>query len=232
MKTPSLAIIFALAAVASPVAARAAEAPPHTVQFEIGAVSDYRYRGYSLSNDKAAVQGGATVLGPAGFYAGAWASTIAEYGVGPDGDGAKVELDLSIGRAFSVGAYDLDAGVTAYTYPDGSHVSYVELPVSIARTAGDWTWTVGAAFAPAQNALGKVSNTYLYGSTGWSPEGLDWSVTALAGHESGAFSPAGKWDWQVGVERSFGPVALGLAYSDADAPGAKAAAVASIKVVF
>ena len=76
---------------------------------EIGVVSDYQYRGYSLSGGDWALQGGLTVNAPSGFYATVWSSMIEEYGIGADGDGAKAEVDVSLGRAFSAGGIDWDA---------------------------------------------------------------------------------------------------------------------------
>lgn len=85
------------------------EASGLSLSGEIGVVSDYQYRGYSLSGGDWALQGGLTINAPSGFYATVWSSMIEEYGIGADGDGAKAEVDVSLGRAFSAGGIDWDA---------------------------------------------------------------------------------------------------------------------------
>ncbi len=83
----------------------------------VSAVSDYNFRGISLSSSDPALQGSLDWAGESGFYAGAWASTI-DYG--PDYDG-NVEVDLYGGFAgeFSEG-FGYDVGLVVYTYPDSS----------------------------------------------------------------------------------------------------------------
>jgi len=61
------------------------------VAFNIGAVSDYRYRGISQTRTKPAVQGGVDFTsGP--FYVGAWASNIKW--IKDFGGDASVEIDV------------------------------------------------------------------------------------------------------------------------------------------
>ena len=140
----------------------------------LAVVSDYRFRGYSLSDGQPALQGGLTLTSPAGFYANAWASTIDEYASGASGGGATVELDLGVGRAFSIGAYDIHAAAVAYTYPGGHGVNFVEIPVSVSHAFGAWAGTLGAAYAPAQSNLGNKANTYVYGSATLAP--ITWPI--------------------------------------------------------
>lgn len=85
------------------------------VAFNVGATTDYRYRGISQSRLKPAVQGGLDFTA-GGFYAGAWASTIKW--VKDGGGDAKVEIDLYGGYKGEV-VKDLgyDVGVLTYYYP-------------------------------------------------------------------------------------------------------------------
>ena len=46
------------------------------LSFNVGAVTDYRYRGISQTRLKPALQGGADYAHPSGFYVGTWLSTI------------------------------------------------------------------------------------------------------------------------------------------------------------
>ena len=70
------AVAFADDAPAAPAAAASAAAPPASpITYNLGVVSDYRYRGISQTKMKPAVQGGVDWADGA-FYAGTWLSTI------------------------------------------------------------------------------------------------------------------------------------------------------------
>jgi len=84
--------------------------------FNVGAVTDYRYRGISQSRLKPAVQGGVDVALPAGFYVGTWASSIKW--IKDAGGGADAEVDLYGGWKGEVAkGLTLDVGVLRYQYP-------------------------------------------------------------------------------------------------------------------
>ncbi|MBV8033617.1 TorF family putative porin, partial [Roseateles sp.] len=52
------------------------EPAPDPLSFNVGVVSEYRYRGISQTRLKPALQGGIDYADPSGFYIGSWASTI------------------------------------------------------------------------------------------------------------------------------------------------------------
>ncbi len=199
-------------------------------EYDLGVVSDYRFRGVSASDQKPALQGGVSAsLG--GWDGSIWASTIAEYGAGADGKGATVEIDYTLGRAFKAGPYDIDVGATLYAFPNGSNVNYFELPVSVSRTVAQWTWTLGGAYAPRQSALADVDNSYAYGQVVWArADGL--SLTGTAGYEHGAFAPTGKWDWSATVSHTLGPIAASLTFVGVDAGFGDNTLLASVKGTF
>lgn len=214
-------------------AAEAREAPADgwSLSGEVGVVSDYQYRGYSLSDGDPVLQGGVTATAPSGLYASVWGSGIAEYGVGPDGDGARIEIDLVLGKTFSLAGWDWDAAVMYYGYPDGTDVDYLEIPLSASRTAGAFTTTLGVAWAPAQDNLGGDDNLYLSVAGDYAPEHWPVSLNGHIGREDGAFAD-GKIDWAIGLARDFGPLSLTLQYTDSDGPGADPAVVGGISVGF
>jgi uncharacterized protein (TIGR02001 family) len=224
--------LAALSLLSAPILAHAEEGEGLSADYEVGVVSDYRYRGYSLSDEKPALQAGATVNIPGGWYAGTWGSTIAEYGVGADGDGAHVEVDLFAGKAFSLGAFDVDVAVQAYLYPGGSDVNFAEIPVKVSRTVGPWTATLQAVYTPRQDVTVPEANRYVSGGLVWQAPERPWQVSARVGYEDGAFAPDGKIDWELGVARSFGPVSVGLSYVDTDDDSIEAGLVASVKAGF
>lgn len=83
--------------------------------FNVGAVTDYRYRGISQSRRKPAIQGGIDYTAGA-FYVGTWASTI-KWIDDLDAD-SKVEIDVYGGYKGSI-TKDLgyDVGILTYVYP-------------------------------------------------------------------------------------------------------------------
>ena len=117
----SLLAVAATVALSSLPSVGIAEDSPLSINASL--TSDYRYRGISQSRLKPALQGGVDYALPAGFYIGAWASTIkwirdAGTIASTDAGNSNVEIDL-------YGCYkgeirkDLsyDVGVLQYVYP-------------------------------------------------------------------------------------------------------------------
>src|SRR3990167_10424122 len=84
-------VIATSAFAAAPALAQDEEAGPVTVTGSVTVVSDYRFRGVSLSGGDPAIQGGITVAHESGFYIGTWGSSIDDGGSDFYGD---VELDV------------------------------------------------------------------------------------------------------------------------------------------
>jgi len=83
----------------------------------IGATSNYVWRGVTQTDDSAAVQGGVDYSHASGFYIGTWASNI-DWG-GADNKGT--EVDVYLGLAKELGDFSYDAGANRYIYPDSNH---------------------------------------------------------------------------------------------------------------
>lgn len=110
--SPSL-IVLALSAA---LPAFAQEAAPDPLSFNVGVVSEYRYRGIGQTRLKPALQGGIDYALPNGFYIGTWASTIKWI---KDGGGdSQVEVDAYGGWKGEVASgLTLDVGLLQYYYP-------------------------------------------------------------------------------------------------------------------
>jgi len=112
----------------APAAAPAEAASP--LSFNIGAVSEYRYRGISQTRFKPAVQGGADYAFASGFYVGTWLSNIkwikdAGQIAGVDVGSANVEWDLYGGYKGEIAKdFTYDVGVLQYYYP-GNHYANI-----------------------------------------------------------------------------------------------------------
>lgn len=126
MKKTLLAIAAATASAA--VFAQAAEAPAaptpdYTWAFNVGAVTEYRYRGIAQTRFKPALQGGIDFAHKSGFYLGTWASTIkwikdAGQIAGVDAGNADAEVDFYGGykNTFGESGVGYDVGVLRYQY--------------------------------------------------------------------------------------------------------------------
>jgi uncharacterized protein (TIGR02001 family) len=121
MKKSALVLVASLGASLVPTFAFADDAAS-PLTFNIGAVSDYRYRGISQTKLHPAVQGGADYAqGP--IYVGTWLSTIdwvkdTGKAVGVDSGDAPVEWDLYGGTKGDIikDTLSYDVGVLAYVY--------------------------------------------------------------------------------------------------------------------
>ncbi|AZU04718.1 hypothetical protein X907_2203 [Glycocaulis alkaliphilus] len=204
-----------LAASASPLAlapsAQAQEAI--TIEANVALVSDYRFRGISLSDRDPAIQGGFDISFANGFYVGTWASSIEPVG------NSELELDLYAGFAFEAAGAEFDVGALVYTYPGESDVHYWEFYGSVAFTTGALESTFGVAYAPEQDNIGGDDNLYLYYDASYPLGDSGLSLIGGIGYETGAFGdPDGdgddKWNWSLGLAWSALGVDWSLAYID------------------
>jgi uncharacterized protein (TIGR02001 family) len=93
-----------------------AAAQTYELAYNVGVVSDYRYRGVSQTRLQPAVQGGVD-LTVGSFYAGVWASNI--QWIKDAGGNAKVELDVYGGYKYELAKdITLDFGALSYQYPN------------------------------------------------------------------------------------------------------------------
>lgn len=127
----------AFAQTAAP-AAPAAAAPASSLSYNVGVVSDYRYRGISQSRLKPAAQGGIDFSHASGAYVGTWASTI--QWVKDAGGKSDLELDIYGGYKGTAGAVSYDVGVLTYIYPsNGLSTSANTTEIYAAGTVGPAT---------------------------------------------------------------------------------------------
>ncbi len=205
-------ISTAMAATSITVLATSATADDHgyTLSANSAIVSDYRFRGISLSDKDIAIQGGLDLASDSGFYVGTWGSSIQDY------EGSEVEIDIYAGYATELNGLSFDVGVLAYTYPGSDNTHYFEAYSSVGGAVGDIGWTVGAAYAFDQSNIGDDDNIYLYLDLEKSlAETI--SLTGHIAYEDGAFGDD-KIDWNIGLSKSFEQFSLGVMYVDTDVP--------------
>ncbi len=191
-------------------------------------VSDYRFRGVSLSDKGPAIQGGFDVAHDSGFYIGTWGSSIENFG------GSEFELDIYAGYGGEIGGFATDLGVLAYTYPGSDNTHYIEVYGSVSGEAGIAEWTLGAAYVWNQDNVGGTDNVYFYLDGGMPIGDTPLSLSTHLAYEDGAFGND-KWDWSAGVSYDFDQFSISVSYVDTNIKGsriAKAGVVAMLSASF
>jgi uncharacterized protein (TIGR02001 family) len=189
--------------VASGAALAQAATPDYTLSYNVGVVTDYRYRGISQSRLKPALQGGADFAHSSGFYLGTWASTIKWI---KDGGGdAKVEVDLYGGYKFNAGPVAMDVGVLRYLYPSSS--LGVNPDTTEIYAAGTWGPATLKYSHAVTNLFGFADskNSYYFDASATFDVGNGWSVVPHVGYQKVKnFSPASYTDYSLTVAKDFG----------------------------
>jgi uncharacterized protein (TIGR02001 family) len=188
------------------VPAEAGESGPIDVSVTVTAVSDYRFRGVSLTNKDPAFQPAITISHESGLYVGAWASNISENA------GSDSELDVFAGFAGG-DALTYDVGFTYYLYPGVSSANYAELTGKLGTTIGPVQLGAMLAYAPSQDGTGNADNIYAGGNASLGIPTTPLKINASLGFEDGAFGDK-KVDWSLGVTADIAGFTLGASYVD------------------
>jgi uncharacterized protein (TIGR02001 family) len=124
----SVAVSVMCLSAGAAVAQTKAPEPDYTLSYNVGATTDYRYRGISQSRLKPALQGGLDLALKNGVYVGAWASTIswikdagAPTLANVNTGSSPLELDLYGGYKGTAGAISYDVGALQYFYPGNKY---------------------------------------------------------------------------------------------------------------
>ncbi len=205
------------ALVAAPLAAHA------QLAFNVGAVTDYRYRGISQSRLKPALQGGVDyTLG--GFYVGTWASTIKW--IKDFGGDAKVEVDVYGGyKGEIVKGLGYDVGVLTYIYPSNKMGAAVGADADTTEIYGAITWQMATlkyshAVTNTFANIDSKGSFYLDLSAGFDVGG-GITLTPHVGYQKikGPFEDPGSYtDYSLVASKDFSGlvVSLGAYGTDAD----------------
>jgi uncharacterized protein (TIGR02001 family) len=234
----------AIEPIALDTASSAEDEPEFTISGSATLTSDYRFRGVSQSDEGMAVQGGFTISHASGFYVGTWGSNLAGWGTF---GGANMELDIYAGYAMPVGEGTLDFGVTWFMYPSGAdETDFAEAYAKLSGDVGPLALTAGVAYAPKQEALGKVfltgaaaaagapdnpgdkeDNLYLFGDAVYGVANTPISLKAHIGYSDGnaglgpngtSIAPTGTYfDWSLGADLNpIEGLTLSVVYVDTD----------------
>ena len=198
--------------------------------FNIGATSDYVFRGISQRDEKPALQGGVD-FSYGIFYAGVWSSVI-EFG---DPTDAEVELDFYAGIKPEWQGISFDLGVIYYTYPGANddnslagELNFVEVKFG-ASASPVQNLTVGGTVYYSPEFTGEVGEVWTFeGSAAYQlPQFLAFTptISALIGYEVGDASEGFRVEspndddylyWNAGLSLEVEKLTLDFRYWDTD----------------
>lgn len=209
MKFTKIALLAATATVAMGGAALAQDEGP-SVSFNVGASSDYVFRGVSQTDENPQIYGGADLTSGI-FYAGVWASNV------DFGDSTDAEVDAYVGITPTAGPVALDFAAIYYGYvnaPGGSDYGYWEFKAAGSVPAGPAE--LGAALYYSPEFFGGTGEALYYEVNGSFPIGEKVSVSGALGHQE-LDGPGDYNTWNLGVGFAVNDkIGLDLRYHDTD----------------
>jgi uncharacterized protein (TIGR02001 family) len=170
-------LLLSFAVISNAVFAQTAPtAPETTISYNVGLVSQYRYRGLAQTHGMPALQGGVDYSNANGAYLGVWASSIrwikdastTNSGNVVNVDG-KSEVDIYGGYKFEASSITYDLGFLAYQYPGNTlkNISSTDLEnantteVYGAATAGVYTLKYSRATSNLFGYKNSSGSTYI-----------------------------------------------------------------------
>ncbi len=221
---------LAVGAFALSAAGAHAQTPPVAATYNVGAASDYVFRGVSQTDEGPEVFAGAD-LTAGKIYAGAWLSNV------DFKDSTKVEYDLYAGVRPTLGQVALDLGVIRYGYADQpSGADYDNWEVKLGASAPVGKATVGAAVFYSPDSFGAAEEAAYYELNAAAPLTDRLSVSGAVGRQT--YQGSGDYTtWNLGLGWALTPrVAVDVRYFDTDEHGFgdiyRSRAVALIKATF
>lgn len=210
MKALKIGLLAAVASVAMGGAALAQDDSAPSFSFNVGASTDYTFRGVSQTDENPQVFGGVDMTAGQ-FYAGVWGSNV------DFNDSTDAEIDVYAGFKPSAGPVSLDLGVVYYGYvnaPSGSDYGYWEFKAAGSVPAGPGT--IGAAVYYSPDFFGTVDEAVYYEVNAAFPLAEKVSVSGALGHQS-LQGPGDYTTWNVGLGYALTEnLGVDLRYHDTD----------------
>jgi uncharacterized protein (TIGR02001 family) len=183
-------LLLALLATSSAAFAQTAPAAPEVpeITYNVGVVSQYRYRGIAQTKGDAALQGGVDYANANGFYLGTWASTIKWIKDAGSNATGPVEVDLYGGYKFEAAGLAYDVGYLRYQYQGNTYSKTGGVNANTDEVYGAATY--GVTTLKYSYALSDLfGNSNSKGSTYWDLSatfdlGEGYTLVPHAGHQS------------------------------------------------
>jgi uncharacterized protein (TIGR02001 family) len=223
--TTALPLVAAMLTLASaPSFAQTALPADFTLTGNAGLFSDYRFRGVSQTNKKAAFQGGFDFAHKSGFYLGNWNSNV-DAGFY---NGANLEMDFYGGFKGSYQTFSYDLGAIYYYYPGSGAAGSTKIDNTELYVAGGWgpfslkySYAVSDFFgAPDTDGAYYLDGTIAY------PITKELTLVGHVGYQGGLKGPArvtelngagphdSFTDWKLGVTYDLNGWMLAASYID------------------
>jgi uncharacterized protein (TIGR02001 family) len=220
-------------------------APDWQVAYNVGAQSDYIFRGISQTNQQSSGFAGVDVTYKSQLYVGAWTSNV---DFSPSGDSStQQEYDLYGGWRPTIAGINFDLGYIYYGYthqPQGLRESYSELYLKATKALGPVTLGVSAYDSP--NFPGTMGRAEYYEANIAYAFNPVWSISGAVGRQfesntvftdDGSRADFNYSTWNAGVTYAVSDhVSLDVRYWDTDQHAAgdiyHSHAVASVKATF
>lgn len=180
----------------------------------IGAFSDYRLRGVSLSNETPVIQGSLDasykIDDTFGVFVGAWGSSLDK----DAGTAGALEADLYFGATADFGDVDVKATYLRILFPDAdpTDVDFDQYALAVNFPVGPVGGTVGVVHDAYK---GDTSSTYYYVSGGYTFPDTPFAVKATLGYEDGDVFEE-KTNWGLGASYTYKTLTFGAEYIDTD----------------
>jgi len=141
--------------------AQAAENTPFELSANVAMTTDYVWRGFSQSEEEAAIQGGFDINHESGVYLGTWSSSV-DFAEDNPADRASTELDFYLGYASELpsgGTYDI--GYIYYSYPGaGEDLNYDFDEFTLSLGYAIENTELGFGYAYAREFFGDVDSAH------------------------------------------------------------------------
>jgi uncharacterized protein (TIGR02001 family) len=221
LKTSQSLVLAALAVSSAAFAQTKAPEPDYTLSYNVGAFTEYRYRGIAQGGKKPALQGGVDFAHKNGLYLGAWGSTITwiKDSTNPSTTKGPLEVDIYGGYKGSINdTFSYDVGGLQYWYVGNN----------LGKTAGFanantfelyGALSAGPATLKYSQSLGNLFGVPLSkNSTYWDLSatfdlGSGWSVVPHVGWQNIKTSPSVSYtDYSVAVNKDIDGLILSATF--------------------
>ena len=213
-----LAVLLSTLAASGALMAQTTTKPPepdYTLSFNVGAVTDYRYRGISQSRLQPAIQGGADLAHKSGLYIGTWASSIKW--IKDAGGDASAEVDIYGGYKTTYSGIGFDVGFLRYLYPSSSlPISPYTTEIYLAGTWGPATLKYSHALTNLFGFADSKNSYYVDLSAAFDLPWYGLTLTPHVGRQSVRNNSSASYnDWSLTLGKDFGNgFSASLAYVD------------------
>ncbi|WP_286237272.1 TorF family putative porin [Neptuniibacter halophilus] len=162
----------------------------------IGAMSDYYFRGVDQGVSGASMMGGVDYEADNGLSVGTWAASL---------NNGEIEYDLYGGYSGEFSDFSYYVGYAGYFYTEDGATDFHEINFNLGYGPISFEYTVGTEDAEA------------------GVEELDYTFAAITGEYEGAYLTYGSYGndydgeyWEIGYNTSYEGLDMGVAYVDPD----------------